>query len=313
LRDLFRWAQREAVGYEQLAANGYMLLAERVRRPEEKIVVKEALEKVMKVKLDMNAYYANLEIKELLEMPGPVIWTKAMRRLAVLVMTSMQNNEPLLLVGETGCGKTTVCQMIAEFFNKELIIVNAHQNTETGDLLGAQRPIRNRSELQLNYINQLKAVLNNYSAVLPEEISYTDAIAFWGDFKTNHEISEEDSKVMVKAKNDCDALFEWSDGPLVNALKTGSYFSHKPEKILPRDKAPEKCLSTILAYTNANKLISLSREDLLTQTSQLVGDFKTSKKTEDADINANRTVDVGPRSSGADSEWTVARGEAGDQ
>ena len=32
LRDLFRWAMRDAVGYEELAANGYMLLAERVRK-----------------------------------------------------------------------------------------------------------------------------------------------------------------------------------------------------------------------------------------------------------------------------------------
>ena len=31
-----------------------------------------------------------------------------------------------------------------------LHIVNAHQNTETGDIIGAQRPLRNRSEIQLN-------------------------------------------------------------------------------------------------------------------------------------------------------------------
>ncbi|GME83467.1 unnamed protein product [Ambrosiozyma monospora] len=105
LRDLFRWAQREAVGYEQLAANGYMLLAERVRRPEEKVIVKQVIEKIMRVKLDMDAYYESLEIPELLQLQGNVIWTKAMRRLAVLVTTSMKHNEPLLLVGETGCDR----------------------------------------------------------------------------------------------------------------------------------------------------------------------------------------------------------------
>lgn len=224
LRDLFRWAQREAVGYEQLAANGYMLLAERVRRPEEKNVVKDALEKVMRVKLDMDSYYKNLEVEELLEMEGPVIWTKAMRRLAVLVLTSMQNNEPLLLVGETGCGKTTVCQMIAEFFKKELIIVNAHQNTETGDLLGSQRPIRNRSELQVKFINDLKEVLSHYSTTIDEGISYTNAVEFWNTYKKTHDVKSEDARILLKTKSDCDALFEWADGPLVNALKTGCYF-----------------------------------------------------------------------------------------
>src|ERR1700719_4089738 len=57
LRDLFRWALREAVGYQQLAENGYMLLAERVRRVEERVVVKEVIEKVMKVKITESALY----------------------------------------------------------------------------------------------------------------------------------------------------------------------------------------------------------------------------------------------------------------
>lgn len=46
LRDLFRWAMRDAVGYEELAANGYMLLAERVRKEDEKEVVKKTIEKL---------------------------------------------------------------------------------------------------------------------------------------------------------------------------------------------------------------------------------------------------------------------------
>ncbi|KAG0682446.1 hypothetical protein C6P42_002987 [Pichia californica] len=224
LRDLFRWAQREAVGYEQLAANGYMLLAERVRRTEEKIVVKEALEKVMRVKLNMNDYYDSLEVKELLELEGSVIWTKAMRRLAVLVLASMQNNEPLLLVGETGCGKTTVCQMIAQFYNKELIIVNAHQNTETGDLLGAQRPIRNRSELQLKFVNTLKHILSKYDVKIDDNMSYSDASAYWKKYDLKDSLKPEDHNLMIKVKAECDSLFEWSDGPLVTAMKTGSYF-----------------------------------------------------------------------------------------
>ena len=51
LRDLFRWASRNADNREQLAANGYMLLAERVRKPEERSAVKEIIESVMKVKV----------------------------------------------------------------------------------------------------------------------------------------------------------------------------------------------------------------------------------------------------------------------
>ncbi|GMM27764.1 AAA family ATPase midasin [Martiniozyma asiatica (nom. inval.)] len=224
LRDLFRWALREAVGYEQLAANGYMLLAERVRRPEEKIIVKQVLEKVMRVTLDIDQYYKDLEVPELLNNSGTVVWTKAMKRLAVLVMTSMKNNEPLLLVGETGCGKTTVCQMIAEFFQKELIIVNAHQNTETGDLLGAQRPVRKRSELQKQLNTSLKNILLKINVQVEDGLTVKESVELWKQNKKSEGISVEDSRCIDLLIKDCNALFEWNDGPLIKALKTGSYF-----------------------------------------------------------------------------------------
>ncbi|ORX33952.1 P-loop containing nucleoside triphosphate hydrolase protein [Kockovaella imperatae] len=54
LRDLFRWAERGAIGYEQLARDGYMLLAERARNEEDKVVIKEVLEGVMKVALTIS-------------------------------------------------------------------------------------------------------------------------------------------------------------------------------------------------------------------------------------------------------------------
>src|SRR5882762_5090360 len=57
LRDLFRWAERDAIGYQELAENGYMLLAERARREDDKHAVKEVIESVMKVHIDEKAIY----------------------------------------------------------------------------------------------------------------------------------------------------------------------------------------------------------------------------------------------------------------
>ncbi|OWB72559.1 hypothetical protein B5S31_g2275 [[Candida] boidinii] len=224
LRDLFRWAQREAVGYEQLAANGYMLLAERVRRSDEKKLVKQVLENVMRVKLDMQAYYESLEIPELYEVDSEIVWTRAMRRLAVLVLTSMKYNEPLLLVGETGCGKTTVCQIIAKFFQKTLTVVNAHQNTETSDLLGAQRPVRNRSVHQANLVNGLKEVLSKLEIEFPEEATVDNLTSLYDSVKKEKKISEEDDSKMEKLFIEAHVLFEWCDGPLITSLKNGSFF-----------------------------------------------------------------------------------------
>lgn len=50
-RDLFRWAERGAVGYEELAENGAMILGERLRSQEERAVVRDVLAKVMKAQV----------------------------------------------------------------------------------------------------------------------------------------------------------------------------------------------------------------------------------------------------------------------
>jgi midasin (ATPase involved in ribosome maturation) len=50
--------------------------------------------------------------------------------------------EPVLLVGETGTGKTTVCQMAALMRGQRLHILNCNQHTETSDFLGGFRPTR---------------------------------------------------------------------------------------------------------------------------------------------------------------------------
>ncbi|QHS74848.1 AAA family ATPase midasin [Saccharomyces paradoxus] len=219
LRDLFRWALRDAVGYEQLAASGYMLLAERCRTPQEKVTVKKTLEKVMKVKLDMDQYYASLEDKSL-EAIGSVTWTKGMRRLSVLVSSCLKNKEPVLLVGETGCGKTTICQLLAQFMGRELITLNAHQNTETGDILGAQRPVRNRSEIQHKLIKCLKTALN---VANDKDIDLQELLQLYS--KSDDKNITEDVRMEIKKLRDSlNVLFEWSDGPLIQAMKTGNFF-----------------------------------------------------------------------------------------
>lgn len=211
LRDLFRWAEREAVGYEQLAANGYMLLAERVRKPDEKKVVKDVIEKVMKVPIEDKALY-DVNESELPHGSATPVWTSAMKRLYMLVSRAIQHNEPILLVGETGCGKTTVCQVIAEALGKKLAIVNCHQNSETSDIIGAQRPIRDRAmtneQLRLDLIAHLNAdadlELDELVTLLAQQ-------------------SSPDPALLARCARSR-ALFEWNDGPLVQAMRSGDFF-----------------------------------------------------------------------------------------
>ncbi|RDL37384.1 Midasin [Venustampulla echinocandica] len=231
LRDLFRWALRDADNREQLAANGYMLLAERVRNPEERIAVKEIIEKVMKVKLDPNDLYDATHSSEIKAYDATsnalgVVWTHAMRRLYVLVAHALHNNEPVLLVGETGCGKTTVCQMLADALGKDLHIVNAHQNTETGDLIGAQRPVRNRAAI----LEQLKQDLAQAFNVLGKDTGANHDIDVllpaYRSIPASElsQIPEELRHRIESNQTKSKALFEWSDGSLVQAMKEGQLF-----------------------------------------------------------------------------------------
>jgi len=232
LRDLFRWTSRNADNREQLAANGYMLLAERVRKPEERSAVREIIETVMKVKLDPSVLYDSTSCPEIQLYNNTVnthgvVWNNAMRRLYVLVAHALRNNEPVLLVGETGCGKTTVCQMLAEAFGKELHIVNAHQNTETGDLIGAQRPVRNRAAVTRQLEDDLIAALQIESNQEISSSSDLDLLITAYNNLSNEAraaIPDDLRQRITLGQLKAISLFEWADGSLVQAMKDGQFF-----------------------------------------------------------------------------------------
>lgn len=238
LRDLFRWAQRKADTVQDLANNGYMLLAERVRKEEERHAVKKIIETVMsrngpRVSIDEEKMYSadnSPEMKLYNEVTGgvgDVVWTRAMRRLFILVSHALRNNEPVLLVGETGCGKTTVCQMLADAFSKQLHIVNAHQNTETGDLIGAQRPIRNRAAVEVLLRQQLLSALEDLATTVAlTEMDQSQLLEVYDklDQETRETISVDLRNDIQTNRIKAAALFEWADGSLVHAMKTGQFF-----------------------------------------------------------------------------------------
>ncbi|KNE73434.1 hypothetical protein AMAG_17591 [Allomyces macrogynus ATCC 38327] len=166
LRDLFRWANRAATGYQRLAEDGWMILGERVRTQTERDMVIDVLYQVLNIKVDPREIYARVYAEFADRLPATVVWNNSMKRLFALTVSCLMHQEPVLLVGETGCGKTTVCQVLAALEQQELTIVNCHQHTETSDFIGSQRPTRDES----------------------------------------------------------DKLFEWQEGPLIQAMKEGHFF-----------------------------------------------------------------------------------------
>ena len=219
-RDLFRWANRQSNGYEELAADGFRVLGERLRSEEERDAMNTVLAKVLKTPplLDENIYAAAEEgalklrldeaaaraakraeeaeksassavaaadarsakqdASDAAQLSEAMAWTPAMRRLFSLVEACLNHKEPALLVGETGCGKTSVCQLLALLRGQKLRILNCHQHTETGDFLGGFRPTR------------------------PTDVD-----------------GEEGADGIVDKKGA--APFAWEDGPLIKAMRDG--------------------------------------------------------------------------------------------
>src|SRR5439155_1647594 len=143
------------------------------------------------------------------------------------VYRALRNKEPVLLVGETGCGKTTVCQMLAESFGSQLFIVNAHQNTETGDLIGAQRPLRNRSSIESQLRQDLSALFQDYVTdvvlVQRDQEELVRAYERLNQDSLAHVPTELRDRIRTNMAK-FSTLFEWSDGSLVHAMKTGQFF-----------------------------------------------------------------------------------------
>lgn len=48
----------------------------------------------------------------------------------------LSSNEPVLLVGETGTGKTSILQLLAKHTGNTLIVLNMNQQSDSTDLLG---------------------------------------------------------------------------------------------------------------------------------------------------------------------------------
>ncbi|OAV87967.1 hypothetical protein PTTG_12676 [Puccinia triticina 1-1 BBBD Race 1] len=144
-----------------------------------------------------------------------------------LISRCLQFNEPVLLVGDAGSGKTSVCEAISSFANQHLRSINLHRNSEVGELLRSRRPIRQRAQKIQTALQQLCICL----ADLQVELPITDGSSIDGVVSTSEKALAErmrsvtDSKSVDQAHaalNDLKrstAPFDWSDGPLIQAMQ----------------------------------------------------------------------------------------------
>ena len=253
-----------------------MLIAEKTRDIYEKEVVKNTIEKVMKVKLELDTLYDSYAIPQN-EIPPELScpklsWTKGMRRLHALISSALDHHEPVLLVGDTGSGKTSICQYIAAARSQKLIMLNAHQNLESSDLVGAQRPLRNRDQLLQQQYQDLKSLLSNNPNV-SAEANHKELLAYYLSHESNLRLMARD---ILDQMDCCDRindsvkrqqrLFEWVDGPLVKAMKMNDMFlfdeiSLADDAVLERLNSVLEDERTMVLAENFGDLSIISAED----------------------------------------------------
>lgn len=156
MRDLFRWGERYAKFKSQfpdnqfydwdrhLASEGLILLEGRVRTLNEADTIKLIIEKIFKCQLDRVSIYYKDKFNSTMFSPkfAHIHFTLEFQKLFTQLSSALRYNEPVLLCGQTGCGKTTACQLYADTKKRDLITYNCHLNTESSDFIGSIRPSR---------------------------------------------------------------------------------------------------------------------------------------------------------------------------
>ncbi|GMH22037.1 hypothetical protein Nepgr_023880 [Nepenthes gracilis] len=258
LRDLFRWADRfreDGISYEDLVRDGYLLLAERLPDETEKNVVQEVLERHFRTRIMKDELYkkGSAGMPKLLEFPRisadsvNIVWTESMLRLYFLIDRAYKLREPVLLVGETGGGKTTVCQLLSLMIGSKLHMLNCHQYTETSDFIGGFYPIRERSRIILEFKNVIELLLSSKAFInfpgdtkISSDInqasqtlnklaemsdSYRQGLIMHSDVMEQELVSfEQMRQSLSQLHQKWQTIFMWQDGPLVHAMKNGDLF-----------------------------------------------------------------------------------------
>ena len=327
-----RHTNADTSSMDSLAVAGFMLLGEALRNCDDKATVADVLASIMlKGKpIDTSSLYdrnwqediealrrvfdppasttaastpaslsSNLSSNLSLTTPPPNLFsglvdTHCIRRMMALIGSCLHHSEAVLLVGETGSGKTSVCQAFARTLGKQLIILNCHQHTETSDILGGYRPIRARESIASRCSSLLKSTCNLLRSALDDEQAAAvkhvggegDAMDDGGAVGDMDGVRAEVEKLLAVVKGQGDAaagvyhacadqmkefdeispkmksLFEWSDGPLLDAMRNGHWILLDEVSLV--DDAVLERLNSVSApgcccVVNRNKLSAGSR------------------------------------------------------
>ncbi|KAL0265582.1 UNVERIFIED_CONTAM: hypothetical protein PYX00_011294 [Menopon gallinae] len=190
LRDLFRWGGRRLETVGDVCNEGLMLLRERLRTDSDRSVVDRVFTHVFGTGA-IDAYERSL-VERFEQMAGRAgaaldsgfMFTASFKRLLVLLVSAWNSKEPVLLVGDTGTGKSRMVEAAALLIQRPTVTISMHGSADNTDFVGAHsfsggvkwkdgpllRAMRKGAVLIIDEINLAEAsVLERLNSVLERE------------------------------------------------------------------------------------------------------------------------------------------------
>uniref|UniRef100_A0AC35TJ71 Midasin n=1 Tax=Rhabditophanes sp. KR3021 TaxID=114890 RepID=A0AC35TJ71_9BILA len=253
LRDVFRWAHRLAASGDEgndwkqcLADHGYFLLAGRCRKAEDEVAIIHALEEHFRVKINLETLFSQTSVYmpkfviEAMEKDANknIILTEGMRRMLVLAYQAWRFDEPVLLVGETGCGKTTLSQLLS---SNQMLSINCHERTETSDFLGRIRPM----DGAFKWVNGVvvEAMLEGKSILIDEISLAADSV-----LERLNPLLESSRQLILNDSGDTEAIIAKEGFQIIATMNPGGDYGKKELSKALRNRFTEVwCKSTYTA------------------------------------------------------------------
>jgi len=220
-------------------------------------------------------------------LPPTFSFTRVSACILERIAVAVQQNEPILLVGETGTGKTSSVQYLAYQTNHNLVVVNMNNQSDVSDLIGGFKPV------DMQFIvsplrNEFENLFGRTFDVLKNEkfLSHVASCINRGDYsiliKLMLKVISNAYKILQDKKNDPDFIrwqnlekklkkldqqlkhsvnlsFAFITGSLVNCIKNGDWVLLDEINLASTETL--ECLSTILEADGS--IILLERGDFV--------------------------------------------------
>lgn len=142
------------------------------------------------------------------------------------------SNEPVLLVGETGTGKTSSVQYLARQTGRKLVVINMNQQSDSADLLGGYKPV------DMKFV--IKPIINEFDGLFRSFYNVEKNKKFLGHIETCYESENWNSLLTLIKQSHKAAVTRLTSEKQVEKLNVWQAFGHKLNKLELQVKAASK-------------------------------------------------------------------------